>query len=83
MTLSRTTKRTYMDNFDMMGVVSSGKRMAEEREGTLEGHVYDVVACTFELLGTNDTVRDQSDFWFKLRGQYPHLGGKGGEDGAV
>lgn len=83
MTLSRTTKRTYMDNFDMMGVVSSGKRMAEEREGTLEGHVYDVVACTFELLGTNDTVRDQSDFWFKLRGQFPHLFGEGSGDGAV
>lgn len=83
MTLSRTTKRTYMDNFDMTGVVSSGKRMAEEREGTLEGHVYDVVACTFELLGTNDTVRDQSDFWFKLRGQFPHLFGEGGGDGAV
>lgn len=83
MTLSRTTKRTYMDNFDMMGVVSSGRRMAEEHAGTLEGHVYDVVACTFELLGTNETVRDQGDFWFKLRGQFPHLFGDGGDDGAV
>ena len=57
MTLSRTTERTYMDNFDMMGVVTSGKRMAEEHAGTLEGHVYDVVACTFELLGTNEIGR--------------------------
>lgn len=82
MTLSRTTKRTYMDNYDMMGVVSSGRRMAEEHAGTLEGHVYDVVACTFELLGTNDAVRDQSEFWFKLRAQVPHLFG-GGEDGSL
>lgn len=82
MTLARTSRRTYMDAFDMMGVVNSGRRMAEERPGTLEGHVYDVVACTFELLGTNDSVRDQGDLWFKLRGQYPHLFGGDG-DGAV
>lgn len=75
MTLSRTTKRTYMDDYDMMGVVTSGRRMAEERAGTLEGHVYDTVACVFELLSVNESVRDQGDFWFKLRGQYPHLFG--------
>lgn len=83
MALSRTTKRTYMDNYDMMGVVSSGRRMAEEHAGTLEGHVYDVVACTFELLGTNETVRDQGDFWFRLRGQFPHLFGEEAADDAV
>lgn len=82
MTLSRTTKRTYMDNYDMMGVVSSGRRMAEDHAGTMEGHVYDVVACTFELLGVNESVRDQGEFWFKLRAQFPHLFG-GGEDGSL
>lgn len=83
MTLARTSKRTYLDAYDMMGVVSSGRRMAEERAGTLEGHVYDTVACVFELLGTSERINTQADLWFQLRAQFPHLFGEGGGDGAV
>lgn len=69
-----------MDDYDMTGVVNSGRRMAEKFDGTLQGHVYDVAACVFELLLTMPKIENQADFWFQLRGQYPHLFG-GDSDG--
>lgn len=78
MTLSRTSKRTYMDELDMLGVINVGRRVAEEQQGTLSGHAHETAAAVFELLLTMDKIDNQSVFWFNMRARYPHLFGDEG-----